>query len=99
MRVQIVFQTESDMNDIPVSILNSLRDEINQGLKGIHFVCASSGSIVLCVDILVDEMQTDEKMQLVLYSFINTILETKIINVSSAGYVDVVLIYSEGKPF
>ncbi|XP_076089018.1 uncharacterized protein LOC143059415 [Mytilus galloprovincialis] len=99
LRVQIVFQTESDMNDIPVSILNSLRDEINQGLNGINFVCASSGSIVLCVDILVDEMQTDEKMQLVLYSFINTILETKIISVSSAGYVDVVLIYSEENTF
>ncbi|CAG2213112.1 unnamed protein product [Mytilus edulis] len=99
-RVNIVFQTKSDINDIAViSILNSLRDEINQGLNGIDFVFASSGSIVLCVDILVDEMQTDEKMQLVLYSFINTIIETKIISVSSAGYVDVVLIYSEENTF
>ncbi|VDI17206.1 Hypothetical predicted protein, partial [Mytilus galloprovincialis] len=98
-RVQIVLQTESDMNDKTVSILNSLRDEINQGLNGIDFVFASSGSIVLCVDILVAEMQTDEKMQLVLYSFMNTIIETKIISISSAGYVDVVLIYSEENTF
>ncbi|CAG2187588.1 unnamed protein product [Mytilus edulis] len=97
-RVQIVLQTESDMNDRTVSILNSLKDEINQGLKGIDFVFASSGSIVLCVDILVEEMQTDEKMLLVLYSFINKIIETKIIDVSSAE-VDAVLIYSDENTF
>ncbi|XP_052080672.1 ankyrin-3-like [Mytilus californianus] len=87
------------MNDKTVSILNSLRDEINQGLKGIDFVFASSGSIVFCVDILVKEMQTDETMQLVIYSFINRIIETKTVVVSSTGYVDVVLIHSEENTF
>ncbi|XP_071149102.1 uncharacterized protein [Mytilus edulis] len=98
-RVRIVLKTESDMNDRTVSILNSLRDEINQGLNGIDFVFASPGSIVLCVDILVKEMQTDEKMELVLYLLINKIFESKIIDVSSTGYVDVVLIHSEENTF
>lgn len=89
-------QIESDTNNRTVNILNSLRDEINRGLKGIDFVFAFTGSVVLCVDILVEEMETDEKLHLLLFSFMKKIIQTEGIKVPSTEYVNVVLTHSEG---
>ncbi|XP_052102934.1 uncharacterized protein LOC127736429 [Mytilus californianus] len=46
VRVQIIFQTESDI-ERTIDILNSLRDDINKGLSGIEFIVAKKGSIVI----------------------------------------------------
>lgn len=87
-------QTESDINDTTVSILNSIKDEINQGLKGIEFIVAVKGSIILYVDILAEKLETDDKLQSLLLSFIKTIVG--IIDVSPTENVEAVLILSGG---
>lgn len=77
-----------------VDILNSLKDEINEGLNGIEFVVAAKGSIVLDVDIQQEMMKTDEILQTTLTLFFGKIL--KYISTSETKSVDVVLIPKEG---
>ncbi|XP_071150437.1 uncharacterized protein [Mytilus edulis] len=88
-RVQIVLQTESDMNAKTVSILNSFRDEINEGLEGIDFVVASSGkntffemtkketntSSVVNIDFDIDACHfvTDEKIKAALTDIVENV--------------------------
>lgn len=82
-----------------VNNLNSHADKINKILNiqgiGIQFIFATLGSIVLYVDILVEKMKTDEKFNFVLYSYMQIIIQTGVIDVSSAGYVDVAVIFHE----
>lgn len=83
-----------------VNTLNSYVDKVNQKLHihgiGIQFICATLGSIVLYVDIMVEKMETDEKFNFVLYSYMQITIQTGVIDVSSAGYVDVALVFHEG---
>lgn len=82
------------MNERTVGILNFLKDEINQGLRGIEFVIASHGSIILWVDVLAKKMETDDKLQYVFLSFIKKILG--FIDVSPSENVEVVVLLSGG---
>lgn len=82
------------MNYSTVGILNFLKDEINQGLKGIEFIVATHGSIILWVDVLAEKMETDDKLQYLLLSFIKKILG--FIDVSPIENVEVVVILSGG---
>ncbi|XP_052067787.1 uncharacterized protein LOC127707295 [Mytilus californianus] len=74
IRVQIIFQSEDDV-ERNIHILNSLKDEINEGLHGIEFIVATKGSVVLIVDILLEMLETDEKFHTTLALFLEKILE------------------------
>ncbi|XP_063409116.1 uncharacterized protein LOC134692588 [Mytilus trossulus] len=74
IRVQIIFQKEEDVGN-NIEILNSLKEEINEGLSGIEFIVATKGSVVLNVDILLEMLETDEKLQTILILFLERILE------------------------
>ncbi|CAG2207195.1 unnamed protein product [Mytilus edulis] len=52
--------TENDV-DSNIGLLNSLTEEINDGLIGIEFIVATKGSLVLIVDILLEMLETDNK--------------------------------------
>ncbi|CAC5361535.1 unnamed protein product [Mytilus coruscus] len=92
IHVQIVFQRESDI-ERHVTLLNSLKHEINEGLTGIEFIVASQGSIVLHVTLSIDIIETDELLKSSLTLFLRKILDN--IDNSSAEIVDVVLILDE----
>lgn len=93
--VQIILQTESEMNDKTASILNNLKDEINLGLTGIEFLVAKDGSVVLSVNMLVKNMETDKELQIALVSLFEAIVCNRI-DFFLTEYVDAYLIFSEG---
>ncbi|XP_052081918.1 uncharacterized protein LOC127719719 [Mytilus californianus] len=74
VRVQITFQNEEDV-ETTINILNSLKVEINEGLAGIEFIVATSGSVILNVDIMLKMLETDERLQTTMALFIEKILE------------------------
>lgn len=74
IRVQIIFQKEDDVEN-NIEILNSLKEEINDGLSGVEFIVATKGSVVLNVDILLEMLETDEKLQTTLILFLEKILK------------------------
>ncbi|CAC5405962.1 unnamed protein product [Mytilus coruscus] len=92
VRLQIIFQYEDDVEGT-VHILNSFKDEINEGLIGVEFIVATKGSIVLDVDILLEMMETDEILQTSLASFLEKIL--KCIPISCTDSIDIVLFIVE----
>ncbi|XP_052083052.1 uncharacterized protein LOC127720501 isoform X2 [Mytilus californianus] len=89
VRLQIIFQTEDDVEKI-IDILNSLKDEINEGLTGIEFIVATKGSIVLNADILLEMIETDEMLQSTLALFLEKILER--IRAFTTESIDMVLL-------
>ncbi|CAC5423738.1 unnamed protein product [Mytilus coruscus] len=88
VRVQIIFQNQDDV-DRNITILNSLKEEINEGLSGIEFIVATKGSIVLNVDILLEMMDTDEKLQTTQTLFLEKITER--ITTFTSETMDIVL--------
>lgn len=93
VRIQIIFQNEEDVGST-IDILNSLRDNINEGLSGIEFIVATKGSIVLNVDILLEMMETDARFQLTLTLFLRTILER--ISIPTTENIKMVVLHEEG---
>lgn len=93
VRVQIIFQHESDIGNT-IDILNSLKREINEDLSGIEFIVATQGSIVLIVEIFMEMMETSEILQSTLSLFIGKIW--KIIQTSSIESIDMVILPVEG---
>ncbi|CAC5400904.1 AASDH [Mytilus coruscus] len=89
IRVQIIFQNEDDV-ERTIDILNSLKDNINEGLSGIEFIVATKGSIVLYVDILLEMMETDELLQSTLTLFLRKIVER--ITISATESIKIVLL-------
>ncbi|VDI64990.1 Hypothetical predicted protein [Mytilus galloprovincialis] len=89
VRVQIIFQKAVDVEN-NMEVLNSLTEEINDGLSGIDFIVATKGSLVLIVDILLGMMETDEKLLTTLSLFLEKIL-ARITNVTSET-IDIVLL-------
>ncbi|CAC5385050.1 unnamed protein product [Mytilus coruscus] len=103
VRVQIIFQNEEEV-ERNINILNSLKDEINEGLSGIEFIVATKGSVVLNVEILMEMFETDEKLQTTLDLFLEKILER--IATSTIETIDMVLLpveefiqWERAKPF
>ncbi|VDI20755.1 Hypothetical predicted protein, partial [Mytilus galloprovincialis] len=74
VRLQIIFETENDVEK-NIDILNSLKDEINEGLTGIKFIVATKGSIVLNADISLEMIESDELLQSTVVLFLEKILE------------------------
>ncbi|CAC5408318.1 unnamed protein product [Mytilus coruscus] len=72
VRVQIIFQNEEEV-ERNINILNSLKDEINEGLSGTEFIVATKGSVVRNVEILMEMFETDEKLQTTLDLFLEKI--------------------------
>lgn len=77
-----------------ISILNSLRDEINKDLSGIEFIVATKGSIVLEIDILPKLLETDELLKTNLIVLLKKILEC--ITTSNTGSIDITVLPIEG---
>ncbi|CAC5413888.1 unnamed protein product [Mytilus coruscus] len=87
--VQIVFQNEADVES-NIEVLNSLKEEINEGLIGIEFIVATEGSVVLNVDILLEMFETDDKLLTTLTLFLEKILAR--ITVFPTETIDIVLL-------
>ncbi|CAC5383545.1 unnamed protein product [Mytilus coruscus] len=92
VRLQIIFQSEADV-ERTIDILNSLKDEINEGLSGIQFIVAKKGCIVLNVDLKLDMLETDERLQSVLALFMAKILEHMMTSIAES--IDIVMILVE----
>lgn len=90
--LQIIFENISDV-DRTTDILNSLKNDINKALCGIEFVVAEKGSIVLNVDLRLDMLETDERLQSILALLLEEILNRMTLTVDS---IDIVLILVEG---
>ncbi|CAG2209328.1 unnamed protein product [Mytilus edulis] len=88
VRVQIIFQTEDDIES-NVDVLNSLKEEINEGLSGIDLIVATKGSLVLNVDILLEILETDDKLFKTLALFLEKILARSTVLYTEA--IDIVL--------
>lgn len=94
VRVQIiVYRGETDI-ERTIGLLNSLKDEINDGLCGIEFIVATRGSIVLDVDISLDVIERNTILQSTLVLFMNRIYER--ITTYSSIRTDIVLKFVEG---
>lgn len=93
IRIQIILQNEDDVEST-IDILNSLKDNINEGLSGIEFIVATKGSIVLIVDIPLEMMETDELFHSTLTLFLRTILER--ISIYTTESIIMVLTHEEG---
>ncbi|CAG2216033.1 unnamed protein product [Mytilus edulis] len=89
VRVQIIFQKADDVES-NIEVLNSLTEEINDGLSGIEFIVATKGSLVLNVYILVEMLETDEKLLTTLAVFLEKIL-ARITTVTSET-IDIVVL-------
>ncbi|CAG2223693.1 unnamed protein product [Mytilus edulis] len=89
VRVQIIFQNEEEV-ERNIVVLNSLTEEINEGLSGIEFIVATKGSLVLNVFILVEMLETDEKLLTTLAVFLEKIL-ARITTVTSET-IDIVVL-------
>lgn len=93
IRIQIIFQNEDDVVR-NIHILNSLKEEINEGLHGIEFIVATKGSLVLIVDIMPEMLVTDEKFHMTLDFLLEKILEN--ITTCTTETIDMVLLPEEG---
>ncbi|XP_076086394.1 uncharacterized protein LOC143057051 isoform X2 [Mytilus galloprovincialis] len=89
VRVQIIVQTENDV-DSNIGLLNSLTEEINNGLIGIEFIVATKGSLVLIVDILLEMLETDNKLLTTLALFLEKILAR--ITIVTSETIDIVVL-------
>ncbi|XP_076086391.1 uncharacterized protein LOC143057050 isoform X2 [Mytilus galloprovincialis] len=89
VRVQIIFQKAADVES-NIEVLNSLTEEINEGLSGIEFIVATKGSVVLIVDILLEMLETDNKLLTTLALFLEKILP-RLTNVISET-IDIVVL-------
>ncbi|XP_052079013.1 uncharacterized protein LOC127717274 [Mytilus californianus] len=89
LRLQIIFQNDDEVEKT-VKILNSLKEEINEGLYGIEFIVAEKGSVILTVDILAETLETDEKLHATLALFVEKIL--KRITTSTTESIDMVVL-------
>lgn len=97
--VVLISQSENSNVDDTVKSLNSQKDKINlktERILEIKLDHVSQGSVALCVDIPVEKIETDEMLHFVLYWFIQIILQTGVVHLSSTENLDVALILSEG---
>lgn len=85
----IIFQNKEEV-ERNIDVLNSLKDEINNGLSGIEFIVATKGSVVLNIDILTEMFETDEKLQTTLDLFLEKIFEH--ITTFTTETIDIVLL-------
>lgn len=90
--IQIILQRESD-RESTIDILNSLKDEINEGLIGIEFIEAELGSIKLTVKLMLDRLETDDRLLSTLGSFLEKILNH--ISEIPANGIEMVLVTKE----
>ncbi|CAG2189517.1 unnamed protein product [Mytilus edulis] len=91
VRVHIILQTEADV-ERTIDILNSLKNEINQGLSGIEFIVAQKGCIVLNIALWIDLLETDERLQSVLALFMEKILEHMMTSIAQSSDIVILLI-------
>ncbi|XP_071144932.1 uncharacterized protein [Mytilus edulis] len=89
VRVQIIFQKVDDVES-NIGVLNSLTEEINNGLIGVEFIVATKGSLVLIVDILLEMLETDDQLLTTLALFLEKIL-ARITTVTSET-IDIVVL-------
>ncbi|XP_071144934.1 uncharacterized protein [Mytilus edulis] len=89
VRVQIIFQKEEDVES-NIEVLNSLTEEINEGLSGIEFIVATKGSLALIVDIQLEMLETDDQLLTTLALFLEKILAR--ITIVTSETIDIVVL-------
>ncbi|VDH97489.1 Hypothetical predicted protein [Mytilus galloprovincialis] len=92
VRVKVIFQTMDDVES-NIKVLNSLTEEINEGLSGIELIVATEGSLVLIVDILLEMLGTDDKLLTTVALFLKKILAR--ITTFTSETIDIVLLPEE----
>ena len=87
-----------DINDDEKQrILNELKTEINSGLVNIKFKQASSGSLIIYIDILDSNLlSTEHELGHQIYNFLCRALELTGFNMKTENEITVVLIKDEG---